>query len=870
MLNEAERKEFWATFKGSPIFERWKDAETDLSLRFERVVLPAGRSVFSEHEAADYLYLVGSGTVLQSLKHEGVEWLRRRFRAGDYFGQHALFGGQHLSSAVTETEVVLYKMLAGDLRTAMERNTGLYEILLQEKRASRLRALPFFRALSDAQVMRIALVMEEVSLARGAAVPLSEKPGLWLIDHGQITVTGAASLGRSDWRLTAGNFFFSPEVQRGAPRVANSASAYRPSALLYLPLEHVERLLNAFPDIRHLAGETLDIAQILAQVELFASEGMTASHREHLAQFFSWEFVPERQNITTQGSLGHSFVIIREGLALVTNYDEQGRPRPSNYIRPRGAYGETSLLQGQPRDATVRAAVGSAEGGRPGLHGADVLTLDRRDLQVAFAERPGLWDNRVGLVRRFSQIKGIKRRYSWQGEDELIIWEGRGHIFWLLGPAAVPILLALITIPLMQALRSPLREAMLVPWILLMAFLALAEMWFIVNYFDDNYVVTNRRVTRYDRQLLSFSESLMEAPIEVVQDVTVKSNFWGRFFDWGDLTIRTAAKIGAIIFAHVPEPETIKRHILEGRAQALAAARGQQKEVLRRLLISQLRLVLPIPQRQRALGDEAPVPDTGGLLGRALRLPWVGLLRPRRLPTRQEAWPRRFARWITRPLPERLRKALQLTSPPPAQPLSGEIVWRKHPIALLKRTALPFLGIVLLLWALTRLGWLAGQIRQVFPNAGGAASLFIPWAVIFGITVVVFLWQVADYFNDMYVLTDDKIIDIEMKPFGLDYKRREGNLERVQSVDFKRTGALSVIFDYGNVVIRTAAADEGYDFIMVGDPAHVQDVVFQKLDALRRREEARQAEERQRDMIESLQVYDEVRDMRERSSRSRI
>ena len=39
-------------------------------------------------------------------------------------------------------------------------------------------------------------------------------------------------------------------------------------------------------------------------------------------------------------------------------------------------------------------------------------------------------------------------------------------------------------------------------------------MWFIVNYFDDHYVVTNRRVTRYDRQLLSFSETLMEAPIE--------------------------------------------------------------------------------------------------------------------------------------------------------------------------------------------------------------------------------------------------------------------------------------------------------------------------------------------------------------------
>ena len=124
---------------------------------------------------------------------------------------------------------------------------------------------------------------------------------------------------------------------------------------------------------------------------------------------------------------------------------------------------------------------------------------------------------------------------------------------------------------------------------------------------------------------------------------------------------------------------------------------------------------------------------------------------------------------------------------------------------------------------------------------------------------VILWWQVADYRNDIYVLTDDKIIDIEMKPFGLDYKRREGNLERVQSVDFKRLGLLSVILDYGTVIIRTAAADEGYDFMMIGDPKHVQEVVFQKLDALRQRQEAKQAEERQREMIESLQVYDDIR-----------
>jgi len=143
-------------------------------------------------------------------------------------------------------------------------------------------------------------------------------------------------------------------------------------------------------------------------------------------------------------------------------------------------------------------------------------------------------------------------------------------------------------------------------------------------------------------------------------------------------------------------------------------------------------------------------------------------------------------------------------------------------------------------------------------------SLVLPWLLLMIVTIGILAYQVADYRNDMYVLTDDKIIDIEMKPFGLDYKRREGNLERVQSVDFRRLGLLSVIFDYGTVTIRTAAADEGYDFIMVPDPKHVQEVVFQKLDALRQRQEAKKVEDRQREMIESLQVYDDIRGMGER------
>ena len=76
--------------------------------------------------------------------------------------------------------------------------------------------------------------------------------------------------------------------------------------------------------------------------------------------------MPERQNITTQGSTGHSYVMIREGGALITAFDKFGRERPRSRVQPKGSYGKTSLLQGKARDVTVRAVRGESVRGQRG------------------------------------------------------------------------------------------------------------------------------------------------------------------------------------------------------------------------------------------------------------------------------------------------------------------------------------------------------------------------------------------------------------------------------------------------------------------------------------------------------------------------
>jgi len=140
-----------------------------------------------------------------------------------------------------------------------------------------------------------------------------------------------------------------------------------------------------------------------------------------------------------------------------------------------------------------------------------------------------------------------------------------------------------------------------------------------------------------------------------------------------------------------------------------------------------------------------------------------------------------------------------------------------------------------------------------------ATSLILGWLVLMATTAIWFWWEWTDYRNDIYVVTDDRIIDIEMKPLGLSMKRREGGLSKVQNVVAQQNGLWANIFDYGDVVISTAAADEGFTFNMVPNPKGVQTTVFHKLEQFRSREEHRRASGRQQEMIEALSVYHQVR-----------
>ncbi len=850
-LSPQEAGRAWQLFKDSPLFARWTDVESDFAYRLTSRFAKAGEVLFKPGTPGEFLYLIADGAVMETLAGGRSSWYQNRLGTKQYFGQDALFTGQHATRAFAIRDTHLYLMTGTEVRLALEKNPNLRENLLFEKRASRLREIPLFECLGGEEIAWLARLVEEINLPAKARVPLTEKPGLWVIDRGQVAVEGRAGFQIPAWRLSAGNFFLTPIPNVAPDTTASRATVFLQTNFFWLPADHFRRLISAFPDVRTTAGNRVDIATELQRSRLMAGPGMGEEEFRHLAQYCAWDFVPAGQNISTQGAMGYSFVMLLRGAAVVSSLDVDGKMRPQNVLYAGQAFGRTSLLESKRRDATVRA-VSQGEGSTR-MPGAEILTLDRRDVRHAFVDRPDLWKSGVWLYDHSKQAASPHRRYPWQQEGETVTWDAHQHWLWLAGPEA-GMVLALILFSVLALGLAGITPALGIGTLILFGLIIVPLALLVaVNYYRDYYVITNRRVTRRDQRLLVWDE-IVDAPLEMVQDVTVDTGLLGRIFGYGTVTIRTAAKVGAIRFVNVPEPEDVKNRVMQERAGVTAATRARDKEVLRKGIIESMQLSQPVPDpdESRALG-QVQTPVRANRLQRLL-----GLKRseqrsqPLLLPgsrRRKPDWLIRGTNWM----PKNLQYVLIGPPAPASRPNSGQLIFRKHLVNFLQRAGPQLVALLVLLALLT---------AAVFvPLAGIGISSTSVYLAIGLLLVVTLLWtwyKFEDYRNDIYVLTDEKIIDIERKPLALSRVTQETNLDRLQNVTSQQKGLWANLLDYGDVLIQTAAADRGITFSTVKHPQQVRRLIFQKMDDRRRKLEERALSQRQRELIEGLKMYDEM------------
>jgi uncharacterized membrane protein YdbT with pleckstrin-like domain len=144
---------------------------------------------------------------------------------------------------------------------------------------------------------------------------------------------------------------------------------------------------------------------------------------------------------------------------------------------------------------------------------------------------------------------------------------------------------------------------------------------------------------------------------------------------------------------------------------------------------------------------------------------------------------------------------------------------RRHPI-----TFLPILFLFFVLLAVPVVVYFL--INSIYPTLFSGAILF-PIATLFASTYYlgIFLYfytQFIDYYLDVWVVTNDRIVDIEQ--FGLFARTiSELDLFRIQDVTTDIRGFFATIFHYGNVSIKTASHNINIVFRHVAHPNKIRE-----------------------------------------------
>jgi hypothetical protein len=183
---------------------------------------------------------------------------------------------------------------------------------------------------------------------------------------------------------------------------------------------------------------------------------------------------------------------------------------------------------------------------------------------------------------------------------------------------------------------------------------------------------------------------------------------------------------------------------------------------------------------------------------------------------------------------------------------NGVVTYRTHFIHLVARVWFP----ILVLTGLGVLG-IAGLVYQPSILTSPSTRPFILWASAFLALVVILytLYQTEDWRNDIYVISDEKIVDRNKKPLGRE-ELKEAMLGNIEAVRFVQHGLAGIVFNYGTVFIRVGMAELTFDDIF--NPSDVQRELFRRI-AEREHRHQQDAMRTERDRVANwIDAYNEV------------
>ncbi len=310
-----------------------------------------------------------------------------------------------------------------------------------------------------------------------------------------------------------------------------------------------------------------------------------------------------------------------------------------------------------------------------------------------------------------------KTDFSGRQEGERIEIFVRSHLLYLLWRLLPPALLFAAALALEVVLldRFPTLSGVWIFSSLWLVFLpVLWLVWRFALWYYDYFIVTDRRVIDFVRRPFT-SETRNETQLGRIQDARVVfPNSVALALNIGHVIVQTAGMTGQLEFRYAPRPHWLHARLLELSAsqQGPRAESGSLGQ-----LIGALRSALDAPPPGATTGS---APGTSDPAAR----------RPPSSPSQSR----------------RLRDLVFVRVAPVAHPRT----WRKHWLFLLKAAFRPA---VVLALAIGLLILVPNQMARVV-----AMGLLFVGALYLA-------WQTSDWYNDVYIVTDDRIIDVREGAF---------------------------------------------------------------------------------------------------------
>ena len=523
-----------------------------------------------------------------------------------------------------------------------------------------------------------------------------------------------------------------------------------------------------------------------------------------------------------QDSKPDGFYLIYEGSVRIVRVRDHSETQLAQLVK-NDYFGEMALVANRRRSATATALTDST-----------LLMLPRSDFDKLYKRAPHIQTNLEIAVR--SRRLARRLMFKWLRPDEVVYFLARKHRLVLYQRLILPAFGLLVPLGLLYAWLFVFQSAIL-GLLALLTFLGIVSMigWRVVDWGNDYYVVTNQRVV-YLEKVIGIYDSRQESPLSTILSVGVETNQVGKYLDYGNVIIRTF--VAKIVFAEVDHPNHAAKMVEEYWNRTKEFASSVEREAMKNAI--RKRLGLPMAKVERGFGEPAPVS---------------------KVPARP---PKRSGGMLA------ILKFLGSESLKLRYEVGESVIYRKHWVKLILDSWIAVLSaFVTLMLFVSRLVQLAFLPNESFVSFEGGVSVDV-WALVFFIAFIpLLLWvgyEVLDWSNDKFEVTNDQIIDIDRKPFGTE-TRNAAPLEGIMATQYERKGLLGNLFNFGTVFITVGGTKMAFEDVI--DPATVQsDIDRRRMARTTKKQEGAIAAERDR-MAEWLATYHRAsQDFREEERRN--